>query len=710
MTSAAGDLCSATVLVEAEPHDRRVLSELRADSRIDVIDRWEVQRDELRRLRPPPDADVIAEPKCWAYYPWRRIVASVLGPRGYRAVRLDRNRNLITAEEQDRLGLLSVGIVGLSVGHAVAHTLAQEGLCGRLRLADFDELELSNLNRVPAAVFDQGLNKATLAARRIAELDPYLPVEVFNRGITAESVAGFLDGIDILVEECDSLDTKILVRQAARERRIPVLMATGDRGLLDVERFDVEPERQILHGLLGDVDLAELSELPSKDKVPYALRMMDGARLSPRMAASLVEVGNTLATWPQLVGEVALSATLIAEGVRRIGLGEELSSGRLRIDVAHGLNEIDDPTVSTPTADHAQDQQTDPTPADDVERVVAAAVRAPSGGNAQPWHVSTQDGAITIALAPDYTSTMDVGCRASAVAVGAATFNARVAAAAGGILGPMIFEPGDDACPLRAVLRLADESDPELAALYEPMLARETNRHHGKPVSLSPNTVEALQVAAQREGARLHLLTERHDVDRAATILAESDRIRYLTPRLHSEMIAEVRWPSDQSQDSGIDVQSLELNPADLVKLDVLRRPEVMAHLAEWDVGAALGADTRERILASSCVAVVSTTGQALTDYARAGSAVEAVWVIAQQCGLAVQPISPVFLYAHDHQDLEKLSPTYAAALQRLRDQFRELVATAPDESQALLLRFADAPATSVRSRRRAVVASTLMA
>ena len=217
MTSAGGDLCSATVLVEAEPHDHRVLSELRADSKIEFIDRWDEQRDELRRLRPPPDPDVIAEPKRWAYYPWRRTVTSVLGPRGYRAVRLDRNRNLITADEQDRLGLLRVGIVGLSVGHAVAYTLAQEGLCGRLRLADFDDLELSNLNRVPAAVFDQGLNKATLAARRIAELDPYLPVEVFNRGITAESVDGFLDGIDILVEECDSLDTKVLVRQAARE-------------------------------------------------------------------------------------------------------------------------------------------------------------------------------------------------------------------------------------------------------------------------------------------------------------------------------------------------------------------------------------------------------------------------------------------------------------------------------------------------------------
>ncbi len=710
MTPVGRDQCSATVLVEAQPQDRQVLSELGADPTIAFIDGWDAQRDELSRLRPPADPDVLAEPKRWAYYPWRRVVVSVLGPRGYRAVRLNRNRNLITEQEQDRLGLLRVGIVGLSVGHAIAHTLAQEGLCGHLRLADFDSLELSNLNRVPATVFDLGSNKAILASRRIAELDPYLPVEVFDRGITPESVDRFLDSVDIVVEECDSLDTKVLVRQAARERRIPVVMATGDRGILDIERFDLEPQRQILHGLLGDVDLDELAGLPSEDKIPYALRMMDGARLSPRMAASLVEVGTTLGTWPQLVSDVAHSATLVAEAVRRIGLGEELSSGRVRVDVTPSLDAITDPAATNPTAFHADEDQIEPTPADAVERVVAAAVRAPSGGNVQPWHVSSQDGAITIALAPEHTSTMDVGYRASAVAVGAAAFNALVAAAAGGILGPLHFETGGDACPLRAVLRLSDESDPELAGLYSAVLARETNRHRGKPASLSPDIVESLHAAAQREGTRLHLLTSYDEVNTAAAILAASDRIRYLTPHLHAEMISEVRWPGDQFPDSGIDVHSLELRPADLIKLDVLRRPEVMAYLAEWDAGAVLGADTRERILASSCLAVVSMSGQALTDYARGGSAVEAVWVIAQELGLAVQPISPVFLYAHDREDLEKLSPVHAPTLQRLQDEFRELIATAPGESQALVLRFADAPATSVRSRRRAAIASTLIA
>jgi molybdopterin/thiamine biosynthesis adenylyltransferase len=710
VTPAGADHHSARVLVETQPDDQLVLAELSADPTIEFIDSRDELAGELTALRPPPDPDVVAEQMRWAYYPWRRSVVSVLGPLGFRAVRLNRNQNLITAHEQDRLAMLRIGVVGLSVGHAIAHALAQGGLCGRLRLADFDELELSNLNRVPATVFDLGSNKAQIAARRIAEIDPYLAVEVFDRGISAESVDRFLDGIDIVVEECDSLDAKILVRQAARERRIPVLMATADGGILDIERFDSEPERPILHGLLGDVDLAELAGLPSQAKIPYALRMMDGSRLSPRMAASLVEVGTTLGTWPQLVTEVIQGAAVVCEAVRRIGLGENLTSGRVRIAVAQALDEIADPLASAQVNTQVDDAQSEPMPADAVERVAAAAIRAPSGGNAQPWHISFQNSSITITLATEYTSTMDVGYRASAVAIGAAVFNGRVAAAAAGILGPVSFEPGDDRSPLRAVLELGDDADPALAALYEPMLARETNRHHGKPVALAPETVAALQAAAQGEGARLHLLTAHDELSAAARILAASDRIRYLTPHLHAEMISEVRWPGDPQPDSGIDVRSLELPEADLIKLDILRRPEVMAHLAQWDAGTALGADTRERVMASACLAVVSMSGRTLCDYARGGSAVEAVWVLAQQLGLAVQPISPVFLYAHDQADVEELSATHAHALADLKDEFRELLATSPDESLALVLRFADAPATSAWSRRRAGITSTLFA
>ena len=694
------DQYQAVILDPRKGADDELLAELRSDPAILFTEVATKQRAALRGLTPSPDPGLLDEPARWVYYPWRRAVIDVLGPTAYRRLRLDRNRHLITAEEQARLGTLRVGVIGLSVGHAVAHVLAAQGLCGELRLSDFDDLELTNLNRVPASVFDQGVNKAVVAARRIAELDPYLQVSVETTAVTRESVDQFLDGLDVLVEECDSLDTKVLVRESARAMGIPVLMATSDRGLMDVERFDLDPTRPVLHGLLGDLGAAELAGLSTEDKVPHVLRILDAARLSPRMAASLFEVGKTLSTWPQLSAEVSLGAAVVAESVRRIGLREHLPSGRVRIDAGALLDRIDDPR--TDAGPQPPDPPDDPDePADLSGAVAAAAIRAPSGGNAQPWHIEIADSAVTLRLATELTSTMDVGFRGSAVALGAAVFNARIAVAAHGRRPEVSLVEGDERAPLQATVRWASGEEPDLAKLYEQMLRRETNRHQGRAVSIDGDAASALASAAEREGARLRLLTSRNDIQSSAALLAAADRIRYLTPHLHAEMFAELRWPLDPSPDSGIDIRSLELPAADLAVLEVLRRPDVVAQLAQWDVGEVLGDDTRDRVNAAAAVGVVSVRGNTLPDYALAGSAVEAVWIAAQRHGLAVQPISPVFLYAHDDRDIEALSPAFRDELGRLQYNFRELASTSPDEVQALVFRFTGAPRPSVRSRRR---------
>ncbi|AKN17751.1 hypothetical protein MHAE_07684 [Mycobacterium haemophilum DSM 44634] len=689
----------AQVLVPDDPADAAMLQRLRADPKVDFIDHRERQLQELLSLRPAPDPELVAEQARWVYYPWRRAVVAVLGPRGFRAVRLDRNRHEITAEEQARLGALRIGVAGLSVGHVIAHTLAVQGLCGQLRLADFDHLELSNLNRVPATVFDLGLNKAEAAARRIAELDPYLMVRTFDAGLTLDNMDEFLKGLDIVVEECDSLDMKVVVRERARSRGIPVLMATNDRGLVDVERFDLEPQRPILHGLLSGLDTGLLPGMSSREKVPYVLRILEAERLSPRFAASLVEIDRSLSTWPQLAGDVVLGATALVEAVRRIGLGEELRSGRTRIDVGSALNQLVEP-------DMAMDRHEETTPYSEpvlsgtAGLIAAAAIRAPSGGNQQPWHVEAGPEALVIRIAPEHTEALDVGFRASAVAVGAALFNAKVAAAAHGVLGPVSLAEDVDGVPLRVTLGLGEGQNPDLAAIYESMLARETNRHHGTPTAVSAETIDVLHATAAAEGARLHLLTTRDDIARAAMILAAADRTRYLTPRLHEEMISELRWPGDPSPETGIDVCSLEMGHDRLAELDVARRTDVMEHLAQWNAGAELGQDTYDRVVASSALVVVSVHGRELSDYARGGSAVEAVWIAAQQHGLAVQPVSPVFLYAHDANELHELSAQFADELGRLRNDFHRLVRIPVDDSLVLVLRLAIAGPTSVRSRR----------
>jgi len=694
--------CTALVLDAEDPDHNALLAQLRADPAVEFIDHRDTQLAELRGLLPPPDPELVAEPCRWAYYPWRRTAVAVLGPRGFRAVRLDRNRNVVTAEEQARLGALRIGVAGLSAGHVIAHTLAAQGLCGELRLADFDHLELSNLNRVPATVLDIGLNKAQAAARRIAELDPYLDIRVLATGVTLDTVDEFLHGLNVVVEECDSLDMKAIVRDRARARGIPVLMATSDRGLVDVERFDLEPQRPILHGLLGELDPASLSQMTSREKVPHMLRLLEAQQLSPRGAASLLEIDRTLSTWPQVSGDVAAGAPVIAEAVRRIGLGEHLPSGRIRLDISGALDQLAEPELP---GDHvpATAEYADPALPGVAGSIAVAAMRAPSASNAQAWHIESGPDAIVIRLAPEHTSTLDVGYRASAVALGAALFNAKVAAAAQQVLGRVsLTEDPDraDGVRLEAKLYLGDGGDPYLAGLYEAMLARETNRRLGTPHPIADDTIGLLHAAAEREGARLHFLTRRDDIAKAATILAASDRARYLTPGLHAEMIAELRWPGDPFPDTGIDIRSLEFEPGDLAVVDILRRADVMANLARWNAGSALGEGSRRQVSASSAMAVISVTGGSLIDYVRGGAAAEAVWITAQQQGLAVAPISPIFLYARGPEDLAEVSTAFGDELKDLQDEFERIAGIAADDVPVLMLRLANCEPASVRSRR----------
>ena len=697
------ELDSARLLDEGDDEDARLLSGLRGDPTVEFLDSWDAQSAALRRLGPTLEPELLDERARFAHYPWRRAVVKVLGPRSFRRLRLDRNRNLITSEEQDRLGRLRIGVVGLSSGHVIAHTLAMQGVCGELRLADFDELELSNLNRVPGSVFDLGLNKTTVAARRIAELDPYLTVRTVPTGVTVEDIDGFLDGLDVVVEECDSLDVKALVRAEARARGLPVVMATSDRGMVDVERFDLEPDRPLFHGMLGDVDPATLAGLSGPEKVPYVMRLIEVGGLTARAAASLLEVGYTLSTWPQLAGDVTLGAGAVVEAVRRIGLGEPLSSGRISLDVGGAFDRMRAPAPDSTEERWETTELDEQLPGELLESVVAAAVRAPSGGNVQPWTIVAGPDAVTVQLAPEYTTTIDVGLRGSAVAVGAAVYNARVAAAAGGAVGQVAYAESSDAPWLQARIDLVDGVDDDRAGLYPAVLNRETNRNHGTGAALPESVAADLVAAAEREGARLRILSSPQAIDELATICAAADRIRFLTPRLHTEMTSELRWPGDPDPDAGIDVRSLELGPGGDLALTILRRPEVMADLAAWDGGGILGAETGTRIRSSSALVVVTAQGHALTDYARGGSAAEAVWVIAQSHGLAVQPISPSFLYAVDERELGDVAPDHVRELTELRSRFLGATGldTAAGEVPILVLRLAYAAPASVRSRRR---------
>jgi hypothetical protein len=390
------EICSAVMLGQSEVE--------RLGPGVAIVDLYEAQRAELAGLRCPGEAEM-AEPPCWVYYPWRSAAARVLGPVAYRRLRLDRNQNKITPAERRFYAGLRVGVVGASVGHQVALGLALECLFGMIRIADFDTVELSNLNRLPASVLDHGLRKTTVIARKIAELDPYLAVETWPDGVEAAGAAAFVAGLDVVIEVCDELDVKLAVREEARRARVPVIMVTSDRGTVDVERFDRDPGRRPFHGLTDGLTSGVLAGLSPEEKVPYVMDIVGADGLSARMAASMIEIGRSLTTWPHLAGDALQAAACAVMAVRRLAPPGDLPSGRLHLDIASRLDDLTDPAVQpqVPVFPGAARYRNLPEPAGDVTAIVRAGQLAPSGGNCQPWRITASEDGIAVHLDPKQT-------------------------------------------------------------------------------------------------------------------------------------------------------------------------------------------------------------------------------------------------------------------------------------------------------------------
>ncbi|HRD52516.1 MAG TPA: ThiF family adenylyltransferase [Flavobacteriales bacterium] len=273
----------------------------------------------------------------WVHFPWSNRLVHLLDEAEFALVRTDRNRNKITREEQALLASKRIGIIGLSVGNSAALALALERGFGELRLADFDTLDLSNLNRIRSGVHHLGVNKVVNTAREIAEIDPYLKVTAFTEGIQDNNLEAFLtEGgkLDLLIEECDSVAVKISARLAAKAHRIPVIMDTSDRGLIDVERFDLEPDRPILHGLVeGEHGLGALNDSNPGLRMAIALRIVPLEQMSSQMRDSLPLIGKELSTWPQLGSEVLHGGAAASYIGRKLLLGAGINSGRQHFDL-----------------------------------------------------------------------------------------------------------------------------------------------------------------------------------------------------------------------------------------------------------------------------------------------------------------------------------------------------------------------------------------
>jgi len=206
----------------------------------------------------------------------------------------------VGAEGQEKLKQASVLIVGAGgLGAPLGLYLAAAGV-GTLGIVDFDVIEESNLQRqVIHSTSGVGRSKADSAARRIAELNPFVRTVLHEARLTSANAMEIMRGYDVIVDGTDNFPTRYLTNDACVLLGKPLVYGS-------VYRF--EGQATLFDAKIGPCYRCLFPEPPPPGSVPSC------------------EEGGVFGVLPGLIGMIQATET-----IKRItGIGESLA-GRLLV-------------------------------------------------------------------------------------------------------------------------------------------------------------------------------------------------------------------------------------------------------------------------------------------------------------------------------------------------------------------------------------------
>lgn len=117
----------------------------------------------------------------------------------------------------EKLKAARVGIAGLGgLGSNVAAALVRSGV-GHLTVADFDKVELSNINRQMYTLKHLGMKKTEALTSILHEINPFCEITAFDETIDEENCLGIFADCDIVCEAFDLPDRKAMLVNALLE-------------------------------------------------------------------------------------------------------------------------------------------------------------------------------------------------------------------------------------------------------------------------------------------------------------------------------------------------------------------------------------------------------------------------------------------------------------------------------------------------------------
>ena len=378
----------------------------------------------------------------------------------------------------------------------------------------------------------------------------------------------------------------------------------------------------------------------------------------------MLEIEQSISTWPQLASSVITGGGLAASVSRRILLSENVMSGRFYSDfetIAADPSDLDKVSyhkdqdileadynklkseLNAPTQDNQHSLSEN-----ELDQLIHDVLLAPSAANNQPWtwiHKNAQ--LFLFHNTSRGKSYWDQEHIAAALSLGCAIENLKISASALGLemksnlyydnlgnadkhLGHFWFERSNNEIP-------ADD-------LHAYIGKRRTNRLNIDSIEIDSSDLQLIRQFGDGTPFNFIVLEDEQIKQEIGVLLGELEQIRLLNPNGHRDFVNEIRWSPEEAETKkdGIDIDTINLTATERAGFTISKNSEVIQKLRKWEGGSGFGDIITKGIKLSPALVIMYGADLDNKTKLNAGELFERLWLTLAKLSLEMHPLTSI--------------------------------------------------------------------
>jgi len=328
-----------------------------------------------------------------------------------------------------------------------------------------------------------------------------------------------------------------------------------------------------------------------------------------------------------------------------------------------------------------------------INKILEAAVQAPSGDNVQPWEfqVSEDFSKIKLYNLPEKDdSYYNFNQIASYIAHGAVIENIVIASRYLGCQSQVNLFPDDNELDLVAIIDLSPVKT-QYQQMYAAIFGRCTNRFQYKSVDVTEEMLGKLCASVKEiDSASVNLIYQQNEINELSKELMINDRLVFERKDIHHYLFDKIRWNKKQIELTmdGMPVDTLGLNSMEKLTFPLMRFWWIVKTANYFGLSRIIGLKCWWNCRAASILGMVSIKGNDRYAFVQGGRAMQLVWLEATLQGLSLQPICGLTLLINRLKlnKLEGFSIKHKQLVQRSAKVLPELFRV--DKNETLIMGF----------------------